>query len=238
MTDLATVLGPGRLVDLTQPLGPMTTLWPGSTAFAATVVADYDTGGGYARELAVPEHAGTHLDAPAHFSPHGARVDALPLELLVRPAVKLDVRPWVREDAGATITAFALLELEERDGLIPAGSAVLVHTGWDAYVADPERYLGQASAPSFPGLAGDAGELLVERGAVGVGIDTLSVDPGASTDLAVHNITLPAGLWQLEGLVGLERVPARGAWLVAAPLLLVDGSGAPARVFAILPADE
>ncbi len=54
----------------------------------------------------------------------------------------------------------------------------------------------------------------------------------------MHHTTLPAGLWQLEGLVGLERVPARGAWLVVAPLRLVDGSGSPARVFAILPPEE
>ena len=92
MTDLATMLSADRLVDLTQPLGPATTLWPGSTPFKATTLAEYDTGPGYARELEVPEHAGTHLDAPAHFSPHGARVDAIPLASLVRPAVKLDVR--------------------------------------------------------------------------------------------------------------------------------------------------
>lgn len=65
MTDLATLLAGARLVDLTQPLGPGTVLWPGSRPFAATTVADYDTDGCYARELEVPEHAGTHFEAPA-----------------------------------------------------------------------------------------------------------------------------------------------------------------------------
>jgi len=236
VTDLDALLGAAHLVDLTQPLGPDTTLWPGSAPFAAAVVADYDSDGCYARELAVPEHAGTHLDAPAHFARGGARIDAIPLEALFRPLVKLDVRPWVRDDPSAVIGADVLLELEARDGAIPAGSAVLVHTGWDAHHADPGRYLGE-EAVAFPGLARDAAELLVARRAAGIGIDTLSVDPGSSTDHPVHHAVLPAGIWQLEGLVGLERVPARGAWLVAAPPLLVDGSGAPARVFAILPAD-
>ena len=68
MSPLDALLAPDRLVDLTQPLGPDTVLWPGSTPFAATVVADYDTDGGYARELMLPEHAGTHLDAAAHFA--------------------------------------------------------------------------------------------------------------------------------------------------------------------------
>jgi kynurenine formamidase len=237
VTDLASILSGACLVDLTQPLGPGTTLWPGSRPFAAVTVATYAADGAYARELEVPEHAGTHFDAPAHFAPGGATVDGVPVEALVRPAVKLDMRSWVDGDPSVAVGADAIRELEERDGRIEAGSAVLVHTGWDAYWQDPARYLGDPDHPSFPGLAGDAAELLVERGVVGIGIDTLSVDAGASSDLPVHHTTLPAGLWQLEGLVELQRVPARGAWLVAAPLRLVDGSGAPARVFAILPRD-
>lgn len=236
MTELATLLAGSRLVDLTQPLGPGTALWPGSRPFAATTVSDYATDGSYSRELEVPEHAGTHFDAPAHFARGGACVDAIPLAALVRPAVKLDVRPWVNGDSAAAVDAAAIRELEHRDGTIEPGSAVLVHTGWDAYWQDAARYLGDP-APAFPGLAADAAGLLVERGIAGLGIDTLSVDPGSSVDLPVHHVTLPAGIWQLEGLVELERVPARGAWLVAAPLRLVDGSGAPARVFAIVPPD-
>jgi kynurenine formamidase len=237
VTDLASILSGARLVDLTQPLGPGTTLWPGSRPFAAATVATYEADGSYARELEVPEHAGTHFDAPAHFAPGGAMVDGVPIEALVRPAVKLDVRSWIDGDPSVVVGAAAIRELEARDGRIEAGSAVLVHTGWDAYWQDPARYLGDPGRPCFPGLAGDAAELLVDCGVVGIGIDTLSVDAGASIDLPVHHTTLPAGLWQLEGLVELEQVPARGAWLVAAPLRLVDGSGAPARVFAILPPD-
>ena len=236
MTDLATLLAGANLVDLTQPLGPRTTLWPGSRPFAATTVAEYATEGCYSRELEVPEHAGTHFDAPAHFAPAGNRVDAIEIAALVRPAVKLDVRDRVNGDAMVTIDAAAILELEERDGTIEPGTAVLVHTGWDAYRDDPATYLGDPD-PAFPGLSRDAAELLVERRIGGLGIDTLSVDSGHSVDLPVHHVMLPAGIWQLEGLVALERVPCRGAWLVAAPLRLVDGSGAPARVFAILAPD-
>jgi len=237
VTDLASILSRARLVDLTQPLGPGTTLWPGSRPFAATTVATYEADGAYARELEVPEHAGTHFDAPAHFAAGGAMVDGVPVEALVRPAVNLDVRPWVDGDPSVAVGAAAVRDLEARDGRIEAGTVVLVHTGWDAYWHDPARYLGGPDRPSFPGLAEDAAALLVECGVVGIGIDTLSVDPGDSTDLPVHHTTLPAGLWQLEGLIELQQVPARGAWLVAAPLRLVDGSGAPARVFAILPPD-
>jgi kynurenine formamidase len=232
---LDTVLAPERLVDLTQPLGPATVLWPGSTPFAATVVADFDTHGGYARELAVPEHAGTHLDAPGHFSRGGIDAAGLPLSTLVRPAVTLDVRAQVAGEPGYEVTAADIEGIERRDGAIPAATAVLVHTGWDAYVHDPDHYGGATDPPSFPGLAVDAAELLVTRGAVGIGIDTLGVDPGHASSFPAHGVTLPAGLWHVEGLVGLERVPVRGAWLVVAALPIVDGSGAPARVIAILP---
>ncbi len=236
MFDLASLLAPARLVDLTQPLGPATVLWPGSTPFAARVVADFDTHGGYARELEVPEHAGTHLDAPIHFARDGADVAGLPLDLLVRPAVKLDVRERVDGNPAYEVCAADVEAIEAHDGVIPGGSAVLVHTGWDAFVGDPDRYGGSGETPSFPGIAVDAAQLLVARGAVGVGIDTLGIDPGHAAGFPAHGVTLPAGLWHLEGLVGLGQVPARGAWLVVAPIPIVAGSGAPARVFAILSA--
>jgi kynurenine formamidase len=80
VTDLAALLPAARLVDLTQPLGPETTLWPGSRPFVATTTDEYDASGCYARVIDMPEHAGTHFDAPAHFAPQGARVDGVPIE--------------------------------------------------------------------------------------------------------------------------------------------------------------
>ena len=65
----------------------------------------------------------------------------------------------------------------------------------------------------------------------------LGIDPGHRTDCPAHHVTLGAGLWHLEGVVGLHQVPSRGALLFAAVLPLVDGSGAPARVFALVPAE-
>ena len=65
----------------------------------------------------------------------------------------------------------------------------------------------------------------------------MSTDAGHVTSQEVHLCVLPSGAWQLEGLVNLAQVPARGAWLVAAPLNLLDGSGTPARAIAIVPGD-
>src|SRR5262249_22464137 len=154
-------------------------LWPGSMPFAAETTVDHDTHGCYARDLALPEHAGTHLDAPAHFHRDGATTEQIPLAALVRPAVRLDVRSLVGDDPMVVVSAAAIEALEARDGTIPAGCAVLVNTGWDRFLDDPVRY-GAVEPTSFPGIGADAARLLVARGVVGIGIDTLGVDPGGS----------------------------------------------------------
>jgi kynurenine formamidase len=108
-----------------------------------------------------------------------------------------------------------------------------VCTGWSEFLADAPRYVSDLR---FPGVSAEAARLLVERAVAGIGIDTLGIDPGSSTDYAAHNTTLPAGLWHLEGLVNLELLPARGALLAVGAPLLVGGSGVPARPLALLPA--
>jgi kynurenine formamidase len=228
-------LAPEKLLDLTQPLGPATILWPGARPFLAEVEIDHDTHGAYARDLSLPEHAGTHLDAPAHFAKGGATVDELEIGALVRPAVGLDIRELVGDDASFTLSAADIERFEARHGKIAPGVAVLVCTGWDRYHGDVDRYRGTGDTLAFPGIAADAAKLLVDRQVAGIGIDTLSVDAGHAGTFPTHHITLPAGLWHLEGLIRVEHVPAQGAWLVAAALPIVEGSGAPARAFAILP---
>jgi kynurenine formamidase len=234
---LSALLDPAKLVDLTQPLGPDTVLWPDSDPLVVEPRLDYSTDGMYLRHYtSFPEHAGTHLDAPRHFGgPHQVTAEALPIGLLVRPAVVLDVRAECGGDAAFTLSRAHVEAIEARDGRIPTGSAVLVCTGWDVHRHDAARYVGLPGATALPGLGPDAAALLVERAVAGIGIDSQGIDPGYARDCPAHRITLAAGLWHLEGLVGLERLPRRGAWLVAAAVPLTGASGTPARAFAILP---
>ena len=118
------------------------------------------------------------------------------------------------------------------DGMLESGQAVLVRTGWDRFLNDRARYIDDLR---FPGVGVEAAELLVRRGVIGIGIDTLSIDRGVATEFPVHLITLPAGLWHVEGLVGIDRVPSVGAMLVVGVPLVKDASGFPARVPALLP---
>lgn len=224
------------VIDLSAPLSPSTVVWPGLPAVEAETTFSIAEDGFYGRMLSMPEHSGTHLDAPGHFDPDGLRVDALPASRLVVPCAVIDARERCAADPDFALSREDVLAAEAEDGPLPNGGAVLLATGWDARTASPAEWLG-AGVPdrlSFPGFGASAAELFVERGVVGIGIDTAGVDRGCDPDWPVHNTTLPAGLWHLEGLVNVADVPARGATLVVGALKLADGSGAPARVFALL----
>ena len=222
-----------RIVELTQALSPETAVWPGVEPLAARVTNTYADGGSYGRELTFHEHTGTHFDAPAHFHEGGKTVEGIPAGDLVCDAAVIDIRSSCAADPDYGLSVADIEAHETEHGLLPPGIAVLVLTGWSKLRADAARYVGDMH---FPGLSIEAGHLLVERGVAGIGIDTLSIDRGVASDYPVHFITLPAGLWQLEGLVHLEQLPPRGALLVVGPLRLVGGSGTPARPLALLPA--
>ena len=231
---IANVLSHLRVLDLSQPLGPLTALWPGSQPFAAEAYETHEGGdGSYTRRFATEEHAGTHLDAPAHFAADGVMIDGIDPSRLVCPAVVIDIAERCAGDPDALLEPADIDAHEAAHGRIPAGAAVLVRTGWDAHRGDAARYVEDLR---FPGVGVDAARVLVERGAAGIGIDTLGIDAGCARDFPVHaTVTLPAGLWHLEGLVGLDALPPRGAWVVVGAIKLADGSGAPARVFALTP---
>jgi kynurenine formamidase len=143
----------------------------------------------------------------------------------------VDVSSECAADPDYTLDADRLARDEAVHGPLPEGGALLLRTGWDAHSGDAERYV---ESMRFPGYGADAAELAVERGCVGLGTDTLSIDAGHDAGFPVHHLTLPAGLWHLEGLVNLGALPPRGATLFVGALKLVDGSGSPARVLALV----
>jgi kynurenine formamidase len=126
---------------------------------------------------------------------------------------------------------------EALHGRILAGAIVLLRTGWGSRWPDPARYrnMDAKGVMHFPGYSVEAAKLLVERGAIGLGIDTLSVDYGPSQNFEVHHVDLPAGLYNIENLANLDQLPEAGAFLIAAPIKLAGGSGGACRVFALLP---
>ena len=164
-------------------------------------------------------------------------VDAIGADRLFRPLVVLDIAHEVGANPDAVLTLEQVHAFEARHGRIPDGAAVFLRTGWELHNTDPTRYANAGGELKFPGFGPEAARFIVhERGAVGLGTDTLGIDPGFATDFIVHRqISHPRGVWHVENLTNLAAVPPLGAWVVVAPLRLVDGSGSPCRVIALVP---
>lgn len=235
-----------EIVDLTHAFGPETIYWPtDTTGFQLEELAFGEAEGGYfysAYSLGTAEHGGTHLDAPIHFHEGGVDAAAVPLERLIAPAVVIDVGDLAAGDPDYRLTAADVAAHEAEHGSIPPGSIVLLRTGWSARWPDARAYLGDdtpgdASNLHFPSYGEDAARLLVEgRGAVAIGADVASIDYGASIDFIVHRVASAAGVPALENLTNLDRLPVRGAIVIALPMKISGGSGGPLRAVALVPA--
>jgi kynurenine formamidase len=229
---------PRRIVDLSYAINDELPSWPGDPkSFEARTESSIEKDGYFARSFWMLEHYGTHMDAPAHFVAGAPTVEAIPPERLFGPAVVLDVRDAAASDPDYELAAESIASWEASHGRIPQGGIVLLRTGWAARWPDAARYCNADAAGTmhFPGFGVDAVKILVERGVNGIGADTMSVDAGRSHDYPVHRLALGAGLYQLENLADLSALPEAGAFLIVAPIKLEGGSGAPCRVFAILP---
>ena len=236
-------LDEARLVDLSHPFNADTVYWPTANGFALEHVArgPNDLGLWYAsNDFAASEHGGTHLDAPLHFA-RGRRATAqIPLTQLVGPARVIDVSEACAADPDYLIRPEDVRAHEERHGRIEPGEAVLFRTGYGRFYPDRKRYLGDdrpgiVDELHFPGLSEEVANLLAERRVDLVGLDTASLDHGPSVEFRAHRVLAEANVPGLENLANLELLPARGAWILALPMKIEDGTGGPCRVVAVLP---
>jgi kynurenine formamidase len=229
-----------RAIDLTFPIDAATTpRWPGGDGppFAATVTASVETDGYFARAFAMPEHYGTHVDAPKHFAPGGRGIDEVPAQQLAGGACVIDISGRAAKDPDASLLVVDIGKFEAEHGRIPERAIVVVRSGWSARAGDPRAYVNRDAEGRmhFPGVSPGAARALVERKVSGVAIDTLSIDPGAAERFETHEVLGIAQIFAVENLAPtVAELPPRGAWIVVAPLPLRGGSGSPARVLAFV----
>lgn len=234
-----------NLVDLTHNYNKDTIYWPTSPSrFDKETLYKGKTPAGFyysAYSICTPEHGGTHLDAPVHFSESAMSTDELLLENLVAPAVVIDVAEQSAMNRNYRLSVEDVNYFESKHGRITAGTIVLLRTGWGKYWPDVKAYLGDdtpgdASKLSFPSYGADAASLLIEnRGVVLLGVDTASIDYGKSSDFPVHQIAGAHNVAGLENLANLDLLPATGITLIALPMKIEGGSGGPVRVVALVP---
>lgn len=249
---LADELAAGRIrvVDLTQPLGPETPviglppIFAPSPGVSIDVISRYDDKGPgwYWNILRLGEHTGTHFDAPIHWItgrhlPDNA-CDTIPARRFVGPACVLDLTGEVAANPDFLLTPERIVTWEQRHGRIPKGAWVLLRTDWSRRT-DPVEFLNvTASGPHTPGLSADASRMLAEdRDVLGVGVETVGTDAGQAgtfdPPFPNHAIMHGAGRFGLASLRNLDKLPATGAIVIAAPLKIVNGSGSPLRVLAL-----
>jgi kynurenine formamidase len=233
-----------KIVDMTYPFAADTLHWPTAKPFHLEKVNEGRTPQGFwysSYNYGGSEHVGTHLDAPFHFAEGKWTTEQIPLARTIGPAVVIDVRRQAGAHRDYRLSADDIRRWEKRYGRVPAATIVLMHSGWGKYWGDRKRYFGSdepsnASALHFPGLSKDAAEFLVKQRRVkAVGVDTPSIDHGPSKDFIVHQVLGAANVPIFENIAALDRLPAKGATVFAIPMKIKGGSGAPLRIFAVLP---
>jgi kynurenine formamidase len=240
----AATAGAQRLVDLSHEYAADSIFWPTAEGFKLDVVSDGMTPQGYyyaANNFSGAEHGGTHLDAPVHFAKGRMSVEQIPVDQLVGPASVIDVSSKAAGTPDYQLTVAELQAWEQAHGPI-TGSIVLVRTDYSKRWPDAERYLGTTERGDaavaklhFPGIHPDAASWLAERHVKAVGIDTASIDYGQSKLFETHRALYDKNIPGLENLANLDQLPATGATLVALPMKIKGGSGAPLRAIAMLP---
>jgi kynurenine formamidase len=242
--------GSVEVVDLTQPLTESTPVirlpepflnTPGLTRHE---ISRYDDRGpAWAWSwLEIGEHVGTHFDAPIHWitGRDGEDLASVPAERLVGPAVLIDKSAEAQADPDYLLTIDEVRAFESEHGPLPDGGWLMLRTGWDARAHDQEAFLNASSGqPRTPGVDAECARwLALETPIVGIGVETVGTDAGAAAafdpPFPVHSHFLGAGKYGLTQLANLARLPATGALLVVAPMKLVDGTGSPARVLALV----
>jgi len=235
-----------QLIDLSHAFSDETIYWVTAKEFHLDTVFQGETDKGYyyaANNFSTAEHGGTHIDAPIHFSKNGQTVDEIPLDNLIGEAIKIDVsiKALNNPDYQINIEDFTNWEKKEHTQ-IPDGSIVLLQTGFSTYYPDKVKYLGTDKRGKeavkllhFPGLSAEAAEWLVKnRNIHAIGIDTPSIDYGQSQYFKSHVILLSQNIPAFENLTNLDLVPKKGFKIIALPMKIKGGSGAPLRIVAVL----
>jgi kynurenine formamidase len=220
-------------VDLTHSLSSTVPSWDGGCGFSHENTLDYSDCSTEVQfrvqRITMDAGIGTHIDAPAHCIPGGATITDLSISQLMGPCVVLDVSK--KSHPEYLLSCEDLLQFEKTHGQLQSGDILLIHTGWEKYWNEPEKYRNQLQ---FPSVSKECAQLLKDRKILGIGIDTLGVDC-LKSGYPAHRIFLGAGIFLLENVASILQMPVRGGYLLCLPMKGVGLTEAPARVVGIVP---
>ena len=228
-----------KMVDLTHtliedfPYIPV----PGITfPFKSIPIATIDKLGVAANRWEIHEHIGTQIDAPSHFFAGGLNLDQLPLETLVAPLAVIDISERAGRNADTSVSIDDVKAWEKKHGRLPENAAVFMRSGWDAKVKTPSAFLNLDASNTlhFPGFSPECAAFLAkERRVVGIGVDTLSLDPGVDKQFKTHKVWLAENKWGVECVANLGQVPPVGATVFVGAAKVAKATGGLVRLIAM-----
>jgi isatin hydrolase len=254
LSELTAALMSGRIevVDLTGPLGPDTPLIKlppevgrNTPTIEVHEISHYDHNGPAWRWnwLKLGEHSGTHFDAPVHWVTgkdySDGRTDTIPPKYFVAPACVIDCSAETASNPDFLLTVDRIKQWEAAHGAIPAGAWVLMRTDWYKRNGSEAEFLNtDENGPHSPGSAAESIEYLLSKDIIGWGSETVGTDAGSAAGMnppfPAHTLMHKANRYGLASLCHLDRLPPTGAVLIAAPLKIVNGTGSPLRVLALV----
>jgi kynurenine formamidase len=165
----------------------------------------------------------------------------IPVDRFIGPACVIDVARAAKENPDFLITRDTVLEWEKQHGRIPQHAWVLIRTDWSQRKSAREFLNISADGAHTPGFHPQAVPFLAkERDILGVGVETVGTDAGQAPTFEpmfpCHTIMHGSNRFGLASLTNLDQLPATGAVVIAPPLKIVNGSGSPLRVLALVPA--
>ncbi|MGW3949395.1 cyclase family protein [Streptomyces sp. NPDC004752] len=242
--------GAVEVIDLTSPLESSTPILELPPEFGQTwhfeleEISKYDDRGPawYWNNIRTGEHTGTHFDAPVHWIT-GRDLDdvsRVPVRNLIGPAMVIDRTAEADKNPDYLLDVEDILQWERENGALQDGGWLVYRTGWSSRGDDPVAFANaDEGGPHTPGLTPAAARYLAEStNILGLGVETVGTDAGAAFGLEppfpCHTMVLGANKYGLTQLRNVDRLPRTGALLIAAPLPIVNGSGSPCRVLALV----
>lgn len=247
LTDAWQVIKTKQFVDLTHSFEPGIPHWKGFPDEERETLFWYDPDVGtlgtgfYAQLFTHVGQWGTHVDPPAHFIKGLRTIDQIDVKEMIMPLVVIDVHEKVAQNPDYTLTMDDVNAWETKHGPIPEGAFVAMRTDWSKRWPDVEAMQNKDAdgIAHYPGWSMEVLKHLYEEHKITAsGHEPTDTDPGIATsedDYSMEAYILSQDHYQIELLANLDKVPEAGALVVVAFPKPKDGSGFPARVFAILP---
>ncbi len=237
----------GQWIDLTHEFSAKTIYWPTAQTFEKTTVFRGRTDAGFyytAFNFSAAEHGGTHIDAPIHFFEKRNTVDKIPIEQLIGSGVVIRIAEKVKKNRNYQFSINDILDWEKKHGVIAENSILLINTGLGKFWPDRKEYMGTdergqeaVKKLKFPGIHPAAARFLATKRKIkAVGLDTPSIDFGGSRLFETHQILFEKNIPGFENVANLDKLPAKGFMILALPMKIKGGSGAPLRIVAFIPA--